>query len=126
MMSHQRALMSLPQPAAHTALSGFDYPPVGAVTVAYPNTAIREDRKNLEGKVPGFGQLHPRSQVGDVDAISHLFCFPTYEYDASPGVNHSLTPSVVICAHHTMDDFGGHTVVFIDSVGDMLAATTAT
>jgi oxygen-dependent protoporphyrinogen oxidase len=50
-------------PAASQALASFDYPPVGAVTLAYPVSAIREDRKAADGSVPGFGQLHPRSQV---------------------------------------------------------------
>jgi len=46
------------------ALSSFDYPPVGAVTLSYPTSAVRDDRKNPDGSVPGFGQLHPRTQVG--------------------------------------------------------------
>jgi predicted NAD/FAD-dependent oxidoreductase len=50
-------------PAASQALASFDYPPVGAVTLAYPVSAVREDRKAADGSVPGFGQLHPRSQV---------------------------------------------------------------
>lgn len=50
-------------PTAADALASFDYPPVGAVTVAYPLSAIREDRLNADdGKLPGFGQLHPRTQ----------------------------------------------------------------
>lgn len=39
-----------------------DYPPVAAVTVAYPKSAVRDDRKDGSGNVPGFGQLHPRTQ----------------------------------------------------------------
>lgn len=46
----------------HRALSSFDYPPVAAVTLSYPLTAIREDRLDSNGTLPGFGQLHPRSQ----------------------------------------------------------------
>lgn len=47
---------------AADALASFDYPPVGAVTVAYPISAVKEERKADDGSVPGFGQLHPRSQ----------------------------------------------------------------
>ena len=50
-------------PSTSAALNKFDYPPVGAVTVAYPVSAVRDDRKAADGSVPGFGQLHPRSQV---------------------------------------------------------------
>jgi oxygen-dependent protoporphyrinogen oxidase len=50
-------------PSAADALASFDYPPVGAVTVAYPRSAIREDRlSSADGSLPGFGQLHPRTQ----------------------------------------------------------------
>lgn len=50
-------------PGAADALASFDYPPVGAVTVAYPISAVKDERKDAAGAVPGFGQLHPRSQV---------------------------------------------------------------
>ena len=33
-----------------------------AVTVAYPKSSIKASRKDADGNVPGFGQLHPRSQ----------------------------------------------------------------
>ncbi|KAG2432628.1 hypothetical protein HXX76_008968 [Chlamydomonas incerta] len=49
-------------PAAAEALGSFDYPPVGAVTLSYPLSAVREERKAADGSVPGFGQLHPRTQ----------------------------------------------------------------
>ena len=59
-------------PAAAKSLREFDYPPVAAVTVAYPLSAIRRDRLREEAStstsgattlaLPGFGQLHPRSQ----------------------------------------------------------------
>uniref|UniRef100_A0A061S6R9 Protoporphyrinogen oxidase n=1 Tax=Tetraselmis sp. GSL018 TaxID=582737 RepID=A0A061S6R9_9CHLO len=49
-------------PEVARELSSFDYPPVGAVTVSYPLSAFREERFDEEGKIPGFGQLHPRSQ----------------------------------------------------------------
>jgi hypothetical protein len=51
------------QPAASKALASFDYPPVAAVTLSYPLSAVRDDRKAPDGSVPGFGQLHPRTQV---------------------------------------------------------------
>jgi hypothetical protein len=56
-------LLQSQAPAAAEALASFDYPPVGAVTLAYPQSAVRDDRKAPDGSVPGFGQLHPRSQV---------------------------------------------------------------
>ena len=40
-------------PNASDALMGFDYPPVGAVSLSYPLTAIREDRKDASGTLPG-------------------------------------------------------------------------
>jgi protoporphyrinogen/coproporphyrinogen III oxidase len=56
-------LVASAAPAAATALRSFDYPPVAAVTVAYPLSAIRPDRLDPStGTLPGFGQLHPRSQ----------------------------------------------------------------
>eukprot|EP00850_Spirogloea_muscicola_P018446 SM000169S02701 [mRNA] locus=s169:12678:15510:+ [translate_table: standard] len=48
-------------PRAADALAKFYYPPVCAVTVSYPTSAIREDRL-VNGELKGFGQLHPRSQ----------------------------------------------------------------
>ena len=32
------------------------------MTLSYPKSAILDDRKDASGNVPGFGQLHPRSQ----------------------------------------------------------------
>ncbi len=62
--SHALApLLRLPSPPTADALEAFYYPPVGAVTLAYPESAIREDRLAVGGgKLAGFGQLHPRSQ----------------------------------------------------------------
>jgi oxygen-dependent protoporphyrinogen oxidase len=62
--SHASApLLRLPAPPVADALDTFYYPPVGAVTVSYPQSAIREDRLALGGgALAGFGQLHPRSQ----------------------------------------------------------------
>lgn len=55
---------------AADALREFDYPPVAAVTVSYPLSAVREDRKDASGKLPGaalcpgtsaaWGQATPR------------------------------------------------------------------
>ncbi|KAK9902125.1 hypothetical protein WJX75_005247 [Coccomyxa subellipsoidea] len=49
-------------PDASMALKSLDYPPVAAVTLAYPMSSIRQDRLDDTRKLPGFGQLHPRSQ----------------------------------------------------------------
>ena len=40
-------------PAAAQQLKSIDYPPVSAVTLAYPMSAIRDDRKDEKGAVPG-------------------------------------------------------------------------
>jgi hypothetical protein len=56
-------LVKAQAPGAAEALGGFDYPPVAAVTLAYPESSVRDDRKAADGSVPGFGQLHPRTQV---------------------------------------------------------------
>jgi len=64
-------------PSTSAALNKFDYPPVGAVTVAYPVSAVRDDRKAADGSVPGFGQLHPRSQgVTTLGTIYSSSLFP--------------------------------------------------
>eukprot|EP00889_Picochlorum_renovo_P003978 jgi/Picre1/31008/NNA_006366.t1 len=49
-------------PETSKALNSFDYPPVAAVTITYPESAILEDRLDENGNLPGFGQLHPRTQ----------------------------------------------------------------
>jgi oxygen-dependent protoporphyrinogen oxidase len=49
-------------PEASEALNSFDYPPVAAVTLTYPESAILSDRLDDSGSLPGFGQLHPRTQ----------------------------------------------------------------
>ncbi|KAH9311880.1 hypothetical protein KI387_026915, partial [Taxus chinensis] len=46
---------------AADALSQFYYPPVAAVSVSYPKSAIRHECL-INGELKGFGQLHPRSQ----------------------------------------------------------------
>ncbi|GLC36165.1 fatty-acyl coenzyme A oxidase [Pleodorina starrii] len=70
-------------PAAAEALSSFDYPPVGAVTLSYPLSAIREDRKDEAGNVPGFGQLHPRSQ--GVTTLGTIYSSSLFPGRAPPG-----------------------------------------
>ena len=40
-------------PNASDALMCFDYPPVGAVSLSYPLSAIREDSKDASGTLPG-------------------------------------------------------------------------
>lgn len=55
-------LVAAKAPAAAEALKSLDYPPVGAITLAYPESALRADRLDANGNLPGFGQLHPRSQ----------------------------------------------------------------
>jgi hypothetical protein len=34
-------------------MQSLDYPPVGAITLAYPESAIRQDRLDAQGKLPG-------------------------------------------------------------------------
>jgi oxygen-dependent protoporphyrinogen oxidase len=66
-------------PTAADALASFDYPPVGAVTVAYPRSAVRDDRLALsgDGSLAGFGQLHPRTQgVTTLGTIYSSSLFP--------------------------------------------------
>ncbi|GIM04071.1 hypothetical protein Vretimale_8697 [Volvox reticuliferus] len=70
-------------PAAAEALSSFDYPPVGAVTLSYPMEAIRDDRKDAQGNVPGFGQLHPRSQ--GVTTLGTIYSSSLFPGRAPPG-----------------------------------------
>ncbi len=71
------AAVCRPQAKAADALAAFDYPPVGAVTISYPLSAIRDDRKAADGSVPGFGQLHPRTQgVTTLGTIYSSSLFP--------------------------------------------------
>ncbi|EFJ23527.1 hypothetical protein SELMODRAFT_103055 [Selaginella moellendorffii] len=63
-------------PAVSDALSEIFYPPVVAVTLSYPKSAIREDRLS-NGVLSGFGQLHPRSQgVETLGTIYSSSLFP--------------------------------------------------
>ncbi|XP_055817995.1 protoporphyrinogen oxidase, chloroplastic [Solanum dulcamara] len=62
--------------AAADALSNFYYPPVAAVTISYPQEAIRDERL-VDGELKGFGQLHPRSQgVETLGTIYSSSLFP--------------------------------------------------
>lgn len=64
-------------PEVFDLLSTFYYPPVCAVTLAYPMSAIKDDRLDDEGKLPGFGQLHPRTQgVTTLGTIYSSSLFP--------------------------------------------------
>ncbi|MCO5567269.1 hypothetical protein L7F22_020959 [Adiantum nelumboides] len=64
------------QPSAADSLAKFYYPPVAAVTISYPKSAIREERL-VDGELKGFGQLHPRSQgVETLGTIYSSSLFP--------------------------------------------------
>ena len=77
-------LLRLPAPPAADALDSFYYPPVGAVTVAYPESAIREDRLAVGGgKMAGFGQLHPRSQ--GIVTLGTIYSSALFPNRAPPG-----------------------------------------
>ncbi|KAJ9510296.1 hypothetical protein QJQ45_015757, partial [Haematococcus lacustris] len=76
-------LLKQSAPKAASALSKFDYPPVGAVTLAYPISAIRDDRRAADGSVPGFGQLHPRTQ--GVTTLGTIYSSSLFPGRAGPG-----------------------------------------
>lgn len=63
-------------------LSKFYYPPVGAVTISYPEGAIREERL-IDGELKGFGQLHPRSQ--GVETLGTIYSSSLFPNRAPPG-----------------------------------------
>ena len=50
--------------SASSALSSIDYPPVAAVAVSYPMSAIREDRKDAAGTLPGKSHTIPPLRPG--------------------------------------------------------------
>ena len=77
-------LLRLPSPTTAAALDELYYPPVGAVTLAYPQSAIREDRLALGGgQLVGFGQLHPRSQ--GVVTLGTIYSSALFPGRAPPG-----------------------------------------
>ncbi|XP_076941843.1 protoporphyrinogen oxidase 1, chloroplastic-like [Bidens hawaiensis] len=67
---------------AAEALSKFYYPPVAAVSVSYPEEAIRADRL-IDGQLKGFGQLHPRSQ--GVETLGTIYSSSLFPNRAPPG-----------------------------------------
>ncbi|KAH7284143.1 hypothetical protein KP509_34G041000 [Ceratopteris richardii] len=63
-------------PSAAESLAKFYYPPVAAITISYPKSAVRDDRL-VDGELKGFGQLHPRSQgVETLGTIYSSSLFP--------------------------------------------------
>ncbi|XP_047970860.1 protoporphyrinogen oxidase 1, chloroplastic [Salvia hispanica] len=67
---------------AADSLSKFYYPPVAAVTISYPEGVIR-DECLIDGKLKGFGQLHPRSQ--GVETLGTLYSSSLFPNRAPPG-----------------------------------------
>ncbi|XXG84717.1 hypothetical protein AAC387_Pa10g2174 [Persea americana] len=68
--------------AAADALSKFYYPPVAAVSVSYPEEAIRKECL-IDGELKGFGQLHPRSQ--GVETLGTIYSSSLFPNRAPPG-----------------------------------------
>lgn len=60
------------QVVAAEALSKLYYPPVAAVSVSYPEEAVRTECL-IDGKLKGFGQLIPRTQ--GVETLGKLSLF---------------------------------------------------
>ena len=60
----RRTAASLPDhPApwrAPSCVQSLDYPPVGAITLAYPESAVRPDRLDAAGSLPGAREGHGR------------------------------------------------------------------
>lgn len=65
------------QEVAAEALSKLYYPPVAAVSVSYPEEAVRTECL-IDGKLKGFGQLIPRTQgvetLGKHSLLSFKVC----------------------------------------------------
>lgn len=65
-------------PDAAAALKALDYPPVAAVTVAYPMSAIRQDRLNQANELPGasasFGKCHQEGGLAGGQSQPALLC----------------------------------------------------
>jgi len=62
-------------PDAAAALKALDYPPVAAVTVAYPLSALRPDRLDASGQLQGAGHRRvciPGSAEGVCGALGRL------------------------------------------------------
>eukprot|EP00238_Polyblepharides_amylifera_P005945 CAMPEP_0196594364 /NCGR_PEP_ID=MMETSP1081-20130531/78159_1 /TAXON_ID=36882 /ORGANISM="Pyramimonas amylifera, Strain CCMP720" /LENGTH=546 /DNA_ID=CAMNT_0041918615 /DNA_START=135 /DNA_END=1775 /DNA_ORIENTATION=- len=72
------SLVSSIAPGAATALEKIVYPPVAAVTIAYPLSSVKDDAPPLRsGTMEGFGQLHPRSQgITTLGTIYSSVLFP--------------------------------------------------
>jgi oxygen-dependent protoporphyrinogen oxidase len=81
--SHAAApLLRLPAPETSAAVDRIYYPPVGAVTVTYPLSALRADRL-VDGALVGFGQLHPRSQ--GIVTLGTIYSSALFPNRAPPG-----------------------------------------
>ena len=64
-------------PDASSALKTIDYPPVAAVSIAYPMSAIQQDRLDQQGNLPGAAPSLSCMHHGSVhdNAHHHLSCF---------------------------------------------------
>jgi oxygen-dependent protoporphyrinogen oxidase len=58
-------------PDAHSQLNSFFYPPVGSVVLSYPESALRDEMFQADGRVNAFGELHPRTQ--DVTTLGTIY-----------------------------------------------------
>ncbi|KAL1833035.1 hypothetical protein DCAR_0103084 [Daucus carota subsp. sativus] len=67
---------------AAEALSKLYYPPVAAVSVSYPEEAVRTECL-IDGKLKGFGQLIPRTQ--GVETLGTIYSSSLFPNRAPPG-----------------------------------------